>query len=78
MNESTIAHESFASKNLALASSALKKTEQLDAVLQHLENSRLPATRENYLEAVYPLGLPDSWSSQDEASLPPELRRIVI
>lgn len=62
MNTSTIAQESFASRKLAVNSSELKKTEQPDPVLQHLENLHLPLTRENYLEAVYPLGLPESWS----------------
>ena len=78
MNASTIAKDSFASGKLAADNAELKKTEQSDPVLQHLENLHLPLTRENYLEAAYPLGLPDSWSPQDEASLPQEIRRIII
>lgn len=78
MNASKIAHESLTPKNLAMASSELKKLEQPDAVLQHLENSHLPLTRENYLETAYPLGLPDNWGPEHEALLPTELRRIII
>ena len=78
MSASTIAQESFASRKLAIDSSELKKTEQPDPVLQHLENLHLPLTRENYLEALYPLGLPEIWSPDDEASLPHEIRRIII
>lgn len=78
MNASTIAKDSFASGKLAADNAELKKTEQSNPVLQHLENLHLPLTRENYLEAAYPLGLPDSWSSEDEASLPQEIRRIII
>ena len=78
MNASTMAQKSFASKKLAADNAELKKTEQPNPVLQHLESLQLPLTRENYLEAAYPLGLPDSWSPQDEASLPQEIRRIII
>ena len=78
MNASTMAQKSFASRKLAADNAELKKTEQPDPVLQHLENLQLPLTRENYLEAAYPLGLPDSWSPQDEASLPQESRKIII
>jgi hypothetical protein len=78
MNASKIAQDSFASRKLAVDSSELKKTEQPDPVLQHLENLNLPLTRENYLEAAYPLGLPEIWSPDDEASLPHEIRRIII
>jgi len=78
MNASTITQDSFASGKLAADNSELKKTEPPDPVLQHLENLHLPLTRENYLEAAYPLGLPDSWSPTDEASLPQEIRRIII
>ena len=78
MNASTISQKSFASGKLAADNAELKNTEQPDPVLQHLENLHLPLTRENYLEAAYPFGLPDSWSSEDEASLPPEIRRIII
>ena len=78
MNASTIAQDSFASGKLTADNSELKKIKQPDPVLQHLENLHLPLTRENYLEAAYPLGLPDSWSPTDEASLPPEIRRIII
>ena len=78
MNSSKIAQDSFASRKLAVDSSELKKTEQPDPVLQHLENLNLPLTRENYLEAAYPLGLPEIWSPDDEASLPHEIRRIII
>ena len=78
MNASTMAQKSFASRKLAADNAELKKTEQPDPVLQHLENLQLPLTRENYLEAAYPLGLPDSWSPQDEASLPQEIRKIII
>ena len=78
MNASTMAQKSFASRKLAADNSELKKTEPPDPVLQHLENLHLLLTRENYLEAAYPLGLPDSWSPQDEASLPQEIRRIII
>ena len=78
MNASKMAQKSFASRKLAADNAKLKKTEQPDPVLQHLENLHLPLTRENYLEAAYPLGLPDSWSPQDEASLPQEIRRIII
>ena len=78
MNASTIAQKSFASRKLAEDSSNLKKTEQHDPVLQHLEKLHLPLTRENYLEAAYPMGLPESWSPEDEASLPHEIRRIII
>ena len=78
MNESTIGPKSFATRTLAEDSSKLKKIEQPDPVLQHLENLHLPLTRENYLEAVYPLGLPESWSPDDEVSLPHEIRRIII
>ena len=78
MNASTMAQKSFASRKLAADNAELKKTEQPDPVLQHLENLHLPLTRENYLEAAYPLGLPDSWSPQDEASLPQEIRKIII
>ena len=78
MNASTMAQKSFASRKLVADNAELKKTDQPDPVLQHLENLQLPLTRENYLEAAYPLGLPDSWSPQDEASLPQEIRRIII
>lgn len=78
MNASTMAQKSFALRKLAADNAELKKTDQPDPVLQHLENLHLPLTRENYLEAAYPLGLPDSWSPQDEASLPQEIRRIII
>ena len=78
MNASKIAQDSFASRKLEVDSSELKKTEQPDPVLQHLENLNLPLTRENYLEAAYPLGLPEIWSPDDEASLPHEIRRIII
>ena len=78
MNASTIAQDSFASRKLAADNAELKKTDQPDPVLQHLENLHLPLTRENYLEALYPLGLPDSWNSEDETSLPHEIRRIII
>ena len=78
MNASTMAQKSFASGKLTADNSELKKIKQPDPVLQHLENLHLPLTRENYLEAAYPLGLPDSWSSEDEASLPQEIRRIII
>ena len=78
MNASKIAQDSFASRKLAVDNSELKKTEQPDPVLQHLENLNLPLTRENYLEALYPLGLPEIWSPDDEASLPHEIRRIII
>ncbi len=77
MNASTMAQKSFVSRKLAEDNAELKKTEQSDPVLQHLENLHLPLTRENYLEAAYPLGLPDSWSPTDEASLPQEIRRII-
>ena len=78
MNASTMAQKSFVSRKLVADNAELKKTDQPDPVLQHLENLHLPLTRENYLEAAYPLGLPDSWSPQDEASLPQEIRRIII
>ena len=78
MNASTMAQKSFASRKLTADNAELKKTDQPDPVLQHLESLQLPLTRENYLEAAYPLGLPDSWSPQDEASLPQEIRRIII
>ena len=78
MNASTMAQKSFASRKLAADNAELKKTEQPDPVLQHLENLHLPLTRENYLEALYPLGLPEIWSPDDEASLPHEIRRIII
>ena len=78
MNASTMAQKSFVSRKLVADNSELKKTDQPDPVLPHLENLHLPLTRENYLEAAYPLGLPDSWSPQDEASLPQEIRRIII
>ena len=78
MNASTMAQKSFASRKLVADNAELKKTDQPDPVLQHLENLHLPLTRENYLEVAYPLGLPDSWSPQDEASLPQEIRRIII
>jgi hypothetical protein len=78
MNASTIAQKSFASRKLAHDGSETEKTEQPDPVLQHLENLHIPLTRENYLETAYPLGLPESWSAEDEASLPHEIRRIII
>ena len=78
MNASTISQKSFASGKLAADNAELKKTEPPDPVLQHLENLHLPLTRENYLEAAYPMGLPESWSAEDEASLPHEIRRIII
>ena len=78
MNASMMAQKSFASRKLAADNAELKKTEQPDPVLQHLENLHLPLTRENYLEALYPLGLPEIWSPDDEASLPHEIRRIII
>ena len=43
-----------------------------------LENLHIPLTKEKSLEAAYPLGLPESWSAEDEASLPHEIRRIII
>ena len=78
MNASTIAQKSFASRKLAHDGSETEKTEQPDPVLQHLENLHLPLTRENYLEVAYPMGLPEGWSQEDEASLPHEIRRIII
>ena len=78
MNASTMAQKSFASRKLVADNAELKKTDQPDPVLQHLENLHLPLTRENYLEALYPLGLPEIWSPDDEASLPQEIRRIII
>ena len=78
MNASTMAQKSFASRKLVADNAELKKTDQPDPVLQHLENLHLSLTRENYLEALYPLGLPEIWSPDDEASLPHEIRRIII
>ena len=78
MNASKITTRSFASSKLAQESSEIKKTEQPDPVLQHLENLHILLTRENYLEVAYPMGLPESWSQEDEASLPQEIRRIII
>lgn len=78
MNASKITKRSFASSKLAQESSEVKMTEQPDPVLQHLENLHIPLTRENYLEVAYPMGLPESWSQEDEASLPHEIRRIII
>ena len=52
MNASTIAKDSFASGKLAADNAELKKTDQPDPVLQHLENLHLPLTRENYLETA--------------------------
>ena len=78
MNASTMAQKSFASRKLVADNAELKKTDQPDPVLQHLENLHLSLTRENYLEALYPLGLPEIWSPDDEASLPQEIRRIII
>ena len=78
MNASKITKKSFASSKFAPVRSEMKKTEQPDPVLQHLENLHIPLTRENYLEVAYPMGLPESWSKEDEASLPHEIRRIII
>ncbi len=78
MNVSKITKKSFASSKFAPVLSEMKKTEQPDPVLQHLENLHMPLTRENYLEVAYPMGLPESWSQEDEASLPHEIRRIII
>jgi hypothetical protein len=78
MNASKITKKSFASSKLAQNNIEIEKTKQPDPVLQHLESLQIPLTRENYLQAAYPLGLPESWSAEDEASLPHEIRRIII
>lgn len=77
MNASKITKKSFASGEFAPVSFEVEKTKP-DPVLQHLENLHLPLTRENYLEVAYPMGLPEGWSQEDEASLPHEIRRIII
>ena len=45
-----------------------------DATLVWMKEQSVPLTRENYLELAYPDGLPDPWTAELEATLPPEIR----
>lgn len=45
-----------------------------DHVMGLLACLGLPLNRDNYLSLLYPDGLPQSWSTANEPTLPPEIR----
>jgi hypothetical protein len=45
-----------------------------DPLVLTLRRHGLPVTRENYLALAYPTGLPEPWTAELEAELPPDLQ----
>jgi len=45
-----------------------------NTLVEWLRSKNIPVTRENYLVFAYPTGLPDPWTPELEAELPPELQ----
>ena len=45
-----------------------------DPVTDWLRANKLPVTRQNWLEANYPGGIPGPWTNEHEAELPEPLR----
>lgn len=50
---------------------------KLDPVAQVMVDAQIPVSRASYLAVAYPDGLPEPWTAELEAQLPPELQQPV-
>ena len=50
-------------------------TSEKDPVVELMEKAGVPVNLTNYFGLAYPEGKPKDWGPEDEAQLPPELRK---
>lgn len=45
-----------------------------DEIMQYMKKIGIPVNRKNYLDFIYPDGLPEDYGAENEMELPEELR----